>query len=245
MRFDASYGQLTEVDGRYKVKPRKDLLDLLDIRPASILEVGCADGTNLLFFRDQLVSAGVAVERLTGVDSQRTRNCRNYERFDFVHATAEAFIDACRERFDLILLSDVVEHLYNPWRALTALRERLTEDGRLLVSVPNLQNAQYVSAVLSGRFYYEDSGLFDVTHIRFFSAETLVALLQGCGYELRRTGYRPDMTLASEVDEWRRMLDQGKRPTISLGPCTIAVTMENIEALGAQQLLVCASKSRR
>lgn len=243
MRLSARYGDLGETEPRYNVKPREDLLSLLDTRPTRLLELGCADGTNLLFFRERLRALGADVERLVGVDAQRVRACANYAAFDFVHSTVEQFVEEHDAQFDLIILSDIVEHLYNPWRVMAALRERLSAGGRLLVSVPNLQNIRYVSAVLSGRFYYEESGLMDATHIRFFSAETLTSLLRGCGYELLRTGYRPDLTLANEVHQWRRHLDNGVAPAISLGACTIVVSEENIELLSAQQLLVCARRS--
>jgi len=243
MRFNATYGELGETEAKYNVKPREDLLNLLDTRPTSILELGCADGTNLLFFRERLRLGGIDVRRLVGVDSQRIRTCANYGAFEFIHSTVERFIDGCREQFDLMILSDVLEHLYNPWRALGALREKLSADGRLLISVPNLQNARYISAVASGRFYYEESGLMDITHIRFFSAETLVSLLESCGYAVRRAGYRPDLALSSQVAQWRRSLAKGDRPVVSTGACNILVGEENIDLLSAQQLLVCASKS--
>jgi 2-polyprenyl-3-methyl-5-hydroxy-6-metoxy-1,4-benzoquinol methylase len=242
MRFNARYGEVGETEAKYNVKPREDLLNLLDTRPTSILELGCADGTNLMFFRERLRLLGTDVERLVGVDSQRIRDCANYGAFEFIHSTVERFIDGCRERFDVIILSDVVEHLYNPWRTIASLRGNLTMDGRLLISVPNLQNVRYVSAVVSGRFYYEESGLMDVTHIRFFSAETLTSLVQGAGYAIRQTGYRPDFALSNQVGQWRKCLASGERPAVALGACTILVTEDNIELLSAQQLLVCASK---
>jgi|SRR5262245_1440073 len=243
MIFKANYGELGEAEARYNVKPREDLLDLLDTRPTRLLELGCADGTNLLFFKQRLLRLGVEVGRLVGVDAQRIKNCGNYGAFEFVHSTVENFIEGCRDEFDLVILSDIVEHLYNPWRAMAALRQRLTANGRVLISVPNLQNIRYVSAVLSGGFYYEESGLMDITHIRFFSAETLTLLLHSCGYQLVRTGYRPDFTLSNEVSHWRARLANGERPTISLGPCTIVVTDDNLQLLSSQQLLVCAAKT--
>lgn len=238
--FEGSYGELTRTEARYKVKPREDLLELLDTRPQTMLELGCADGTNLLFFRERLAARGVRVQRLVGVDVQAIVDCPQYGEFEFVHATVEAFIERCRERFELIVLSDVVEHLYNPWRALAALRANLAPGGRLLVSVPNLQNVRLIAAVASGKFHYEPTGLLDVTHIRFFSRETLDALLEGCGYAVGRRGFRPDFGLAAEADHWRRRLAAGERVTLSLAGCSVAVDADNVDLLCAQQLLVCA-----
>jgi 2-polyprenyl-3-methyl-5-hydroxy-6-metoxy-1,4-benzoquinol methylase len=241
--FQGAYGELTQSDAKYKVKPRQDLLDLLDTRPGKLLELGCADGTNLLFFRDRLAAQGVRVERLVGVDVQAIRDCPQYGEFEFVHATVEDFIDRCRERFDLIILSDIVEHLYNPWRTLTALRENLEPDGRVLISVPNLQNLRFVSAVASGNFHYQETGLLDVTHIRFFSRETLATLLNGCGYTMCRSGFRPDFALEADANSWRSHLAGSKSLVVSLGSCSVVIDENNIDLLCAQQLLVCARRA--
>lgn len=240
--FGAAYGELAWTDAKYKVKPREDLLKLLDTRPASILELGCADGTNLLYFAQQLRAAGANVQRLVGVDSHALRDCPNYGAFEFVHSTAEAFVEQRRDVFDLILLSDVVEHLFNPWKTLASLRDRLSDDGRILVSVPNLQNLNYVFRVASGEFRYEASGLMDVTHIRFFSRQTLAALLDDCGFAVCRTGYRPDASLGPAVEEWRRRISSGQSAAAAHGSCSVVVDERNIEVLSAQQLLACARK---
>ena len=102
MIFKANYGELGEAEARYNVKPREDLLDLLDTRPTRLLELGCADGTNLLFFKQRLLRLGVEVGRLVGVDAQRIKNCGNYGAFEFVHSTVENFIEGCRDEFDLV-----------------------------------------------------------------------------------------------------------------------------------------------
>lgn len=243
--FSRTYGDLVQTNAKYNVKPREDLLNLLDIRPATILELGCADGTNLLFFRDRLALQGIKVERLVGVDAQAIDDCPHYANFEFVHSTAETFVDQCREKFDLIILSDVVEHLYNPWATLSLLSGHLEENGRVLISVPNLQNIRYISGVASGKFYYEDSGLMDVTHIRFFSRETLAALLQECGYEVLRSGFRPDAVLSSDVEQWRRHLAHEQALTVTFGVCSLVVSRQNLDLLSAQQVLVSARKIKR
>lgn len=242
IELSGRYGELRQIDAKYKVKPREDLFKLLDTRPSSILELGCADGTNLVFFRNRLRALGVNVDRLVGVDSHAIANCSQYAEFEFVHSTVEHFIDGHRDAFDLIILSDIVEHLYNPWHVLTSLGRNLAAGGRLLISVPNLQNIRYIVGVVSGKFYYEQSGLMDVTHIRFFSMETLASLLDSSGYAVSGTGYRPDLSLSSDVLEWRRRVKNGGETALSFGACNIAVTAENIDLLSAQQLLVCARK---
>ena len=163
------YGEIFNISGRYSVKERQDLLDLVpeNLPCQSILELGCADGTNLNFFSKKL---NVQQNKCVGVDI-----CAgppgNTDQINFVHSSIEDFLSSCTDQFDLILLSDVLEHLYNPWKVLTDVRSLLSRSGCLLISVPNFQNLNYLSAINSGNFVYQSTGLFDETHIRFFQQQ--------------------------------------------------------------------------
>lgn len=89
--------------------------------------------------------------------------------------------------FDLILCLDVLEHLVDPWRVIARIHALLPDDGRVLASIPNVQNYRVAMRALSGKWHYRDSGLFDRTHLRFFSRRSAVALMTGTG--LMQTAY--------------------------------------------------------
>ena len=69
--------------------------------------------------------------------------------------------------FDLVLLLDVLEHLYDPWRTIAQLHGLLREGGYLLASIPNIQDYRTVIRAATGTWRYRDIGLFDRTHLRF------------------------------------------------------------------------------
>jgi O-antigen biosynthesis protein len=81
------------------------------------------------------------------------------------------------ERFDAIVAADVIEHLKDPLGALKRLRKFLSPDGTFVISVPNIAHGSVRLALLSGHFEYQDIGLLDSTHLRFFTRETLEQLL--------------------------------------------------------------------
>lgn len=96
------------------------------------------------------------------------------------------------QSFDVVLLADVLEHLVDPERILRDIRrERLvSDDGRLVVSVPNANHEAIVVELLTGHFSYTDTGLLDRTHLRFFTLDSMTALLESCGFmvgEIHRT----------------------------------------------------------
>jgi predicted TPR repeat methyltransferase len=89
-----------------------------------------------------------------------------------------------RERFDVIVAGDVLEHLQCPEDLLSALRPLLKTDGVLLVSLPNIANVTVRIGLLFGRFAYTPRGILDRTHVRFFTRATGRALLEENGYRV-------------------------------------------------------------
>ncbi len=89
--------------------------------------------------------------------------------------------------FDCILLSDVLEHLRDPGRALALVHPHLKDDGHLVLSVPNIANYKVRWHLLWGRF---DAGcapiLEDASHIKFFTLKTLSRLLRQQGFSIIR-----------------------------------------------------------
>jgi hypothetical protein len=80
------------------------------------------------------------------------------------------------ERFDVIVAADVLEHLRDPPATLRALRPFLKPEGWFVVSLPNVAHASVRLALLEGRFDYQDLGLLDRTHLRFFTHESIARL---------------------------------------------------------------------
>ncbi len=91
------------------------------------------------------------------------------------------------EPFDVIIAADVLEHLVDPWRALDTLRSWAAPDAVLAVSVPNLRFYRLVgNLVLRGEFEYEQLGVRDWTHLRWFTRRSLSRTLSARGWEPQR-----------------------------------------------------------
>jgi glycosyltransferase involved in cell wall biosynthesis len=88
------------------------------------------------------------------------------------------------EPFDRILLLDVLEHLRDPSPVLQDSRRLLAQRGKLIVSVPNAVNLTVRLKILFGRFRYDDRGILDWSHLRFFTKKTIRALIEQHGYRI-------------------------------------------------------------
>jgi protein-L-isoaspartate O-methyltransferase len=88
--------------------------------------------------------------------------------------------------FDLVLFMHVLEHLVDPWAVLHATHEHLAPEGRVIVLLPNVACWRVrKSLFLHGAFAYEDTGILDRTHLRFFTLDSGRRLLETCGFVVR------------------------------------------------------------
>ncbi len=155
------------------------LAPLPRLNSSRVLDVGCGSGGLAPHLREQGAAyiagieprmdlAGVAAERLDDV---------------FVGTVEEALASHLKEsRWDLIVLADVLEHLVDPWAAMTGLGGLLSAGGMILVSVPNVSHQHVIGHLVKhGDWAYEDSGVFDRTHLRWFGRKSLEELIACSG----------------------------------------------------------------
>jgi 2-polyprenyl-3-methyl-5-hydroxy-6-metoxy-1,4-benzoquinol methylase len=88
------------------------------------------------------------------------------------------------EAFDVIIFGDVLEHTRNPEHILEQARVLLKPHGRIIVSLPNIVNLRVRLKILLGNFEYEESGILDRTHLRFFTKASAKAMIERAGYRV-------------------------------------------------------------
>jgi hypothetical protein len=79
---------------------------------------------------------------------------------------------------------DVLEHLRDPEGLLRRLRSILKPSGRLLCTGPNVAYWAMRKELLLGRWDYQDTGIMDRTHLRFYTAKSWRRLLETGGYRV-------------------------------------------------------------
>lgn len=148
-----------------------------------VLEVGCCNGS----FGAELVKAG---NRVTGVDAAPSVPLTaGYQ--NVYTADPEAGLGPLTQsasgpvgKFDRVLMLDILEHLRDPSNLLENCKKVLAERGRVVLSVPNSVNLTVRLMVLFGSFEYSDRGILDWSHLRFFTARSIQALLKRHGYKI-------------------------------------------------------------
>ena len=146
---------------------------------STVLELGPASGYFTRRLRDGLGCTVDAVELDPAMAEQARPYCRRLVVGDLARLDLDAAL--CGARYQVIVAADVIEHVAHAEPVLEQLKTLLAPGGMLLVSVPNVAYAGLVAALLEGRFEYRDEGLLDRSHLRFFTRDSLAALLARCG----------------------------------------------------------------
>ncbi len=100
--------------------------------------------------------------------------------------------------FDCIVLGDVLEHMKEPEKVLINLKKYISENGFLIYSVPSIVNWHSRLTIFFGKFEYEQSGVFDKTHLRFYNLNSAKKLAQDAGYRIIWLDVTPSIYLFKE-----------------------------------------------
>lgn len=155
-----------------------DLLERIPLTARAVLDIGCGTGATLARYRARNPHA-----RLYGVEPDR-----------IAARLAASCLDECIcgpletvaphfgiTLFDCILLGDSLQRMADPWSTLRRLTQFLAPGGVLVLCVANIEHWSFTHALICGGWAYQDHGLLDRRHLRWFTAATLETLLDQAG----------------------------------------------------------------
>lgn len=155
-----------------------------------VLDVGCASG----YVGEFLIKEKGC--RLYGIESnaQSAQEAKaiGYE----VVATSpveQAISMFAGEKFDVIILADVLEHLVDPLGALVAIKNLLDANGQIIVSLPNIAHYSIRSKILFGDFNATETGILDGTHLHHYTLESATKLFESANLTVREVRPRGDL----------------------------------------------------
>lgn len=176
---------------------RSEALALLRSPPRNVLDVGCGRGgvTRELRRRYSDLSC-VGLDVFVDPDFDYSSVFDHFQQADL---NSEGFpIDV--GNFDLIILLDVLEHLYDPEQTLEQIRMVARPGCKILISLPNFHYySNLFSIIRSGRFRYQDAGILDKTHLRFFGYEDAKELIESRFDILDALAFNPFENIKSKL----------------------------------------------
>ncbi len=185
--------------------PNPDLLQIMLPNYKRVCEVGSSSGALAKAYRESNPSAAyIGIEIDQEFASLSARFCTeaihgDIEKFSNQHLL---YLRTC----DCFVFGDVLEHLYDPWGLLSRLCVNADVNFDVCVCVPNAQFYGIQCLLNGGNFYYQDSGLMDRTHIRWFTRKTVLSLFKDLGFEITDFRCRQGRTPSPPVEEAIRNL---------------------------------------
>jgi SAM-dependent methyltransferase len=151
--------------------------------PNVVLDLGCGSGQlgkRLIELNRAAEVVGVEIFEAAAINASKYYN-------KVIAGDIENLELPYREYFDYIVCGDILEHLRDPWVTLQRVHGWLKPDGILIASIPNVRYWRVLrDLVFKGRWEYVDSGIMDITHLRFFTRKTFTDALEGKRFSISK-----------------------------------------------------------
>lgn len=153
------------------------------------LEIGCGCGSFSALLKKQygVESWGIEIEKNAALEAQKKLD-------KVINADAKEALSGIPENyFDCIILFDVIEHLEDPYSLLCGLKNKLTNTGVIITSIPNVRYwSNFKELVIKGNWDYKEQGILDKTHLRFFTHKSIIKMFNKLDFEiLKLEGIHP------------------------------------------------------
>ena len=157
---------------------------LQQVEPGSfVLECGCASGYMTKFLHERMECVVDAID----IDPDCVEKAKKYARHVYCgNLEQNGWIDHFRidGQYDYILFADVLEHLRNPLTVLDRAKNLLRDEGKIIISVPNICHNDILIRMFYNYFTYTNIGLLDNTHVHFWGAMDIPRFIRQAGLEL-------------------------------------------------------------
>lgn len=153
---------------------------------SDVLEFGCANGRLTKYMKEKLGCKVTIVE----IDQEAGKEASMYASKSFIgleDGNIEEFQwndNLKGEKYDFIIFADVLEHLRDPENVLSRCKAFLKEFGSIVVSIPNVGNNSLLASLYKNEFEYQNIGLLDNTHIKFYTYNTFKRMLGRLDYKM-------------------------------------------------------------
>ncbi len=173
-----------------------------------ILDIGCATGYMAEYLQEYKNCTVVGVENNQEQAQLAQKMCSVVFVGSIESPEVQFQIDQYVRKeslFNCVYMSEVIEHLVDPWKILAVLQRWLRRDGCLIITTCNIANWRMRKELMKGKWAYQEYGVLDKTHLRFFTYETFRQMLLDSDYQIIEEDYKmSDINIAINLFFYRR-----------------------------------------
>lgn len=173
-------GRAKSMSSAYYQHARPEVLALIPSTASRVLDVGCAAGALGRSLKERQACSVTGIEYVADVALQAKVHLDHV----LTGEALEAMKTLPKGSFDCIVFADVLEHLVEPERCLAEASRLLTPGGTVVASIPNVRHWSVIKDLLEGRWDYQDEGILDRTHLRFFTRDSVVRMFTDAGFNV-------------------------------------------------------------
>lgn len=160
-----------------------DLLDVVPLGATRLVEVGCGSGALARAYKALNPHAFyTGLDVVSSYVEMASPWCDRALCLNIEQASPDFWTEV--EGTDCWIFGDTLEHLVDPWQLLLRIRASMPADGCIAACIPNMQHWSVIHRLVTGELHYEDQGLLDRTHLRWFTVKTMQALFVDCGFKI-------------------------------------------------------------
>ncbi len=168
----------------YYYNPRLEMLSFIPKDAKRLLDIGCSTGG----FGANLKKVTSTIE-IWGIEPYSSAASEASKQLDkVINGIFEKDMPELEgQKFDVIVFNDVLEHLVNPEKVLKDCHQYLNEGGVVVASIPNIMYFPLFvkQLLLKEDWEYMKEGVFDNTHLRFFTKKSMLRLFKDSGYTVQ------------------------------------------------------------
>lgn len=177
-----NYTQLVEKKEEYYSGNRREILAFVPPGVKRTLEFGCGRGDFSVLLKEQFKAETWAVEIHKESADIASRKLDRVICRDAMLALEEL----PNKHFDAIIFLDILEHLADPYGLLEACKEKLSDNGVVIASIPNIRYySAFKSYVFHGKWEYKQHGIMDIGHLRFFTFSSIREMFKKLNYSIK------------------------------------------------------------
>jgi 2-polyprenyl-3-methyl-5-hydroxy-6-metoxy-1,4-benzoquinol methylase len=169
-------------DWYYKCS-RQEILPFIPPGVNKLLDIGCGEGNFGFLVKEKFGAEVWGIEHNVIAAAEAKKKLDNV----LVGDVHEIINNINITDYDCVTFLDVLEHLADPYTVLLKTKRILSPSGYIVVSIPNvLYIGNLFKIIICKDWQYQDYGILDSSHLRFFTVKSFTRDLNDAGFRIHQ-----------------------------------------------------------